>query len=360
MLFSEGTRRYLKAVAQSPEAFASSLKRIIGEMITELTFGACADNEGNDYVAKHETLLDYSKKAAAGYVVDFFPILKFIPSWFPFAQFQRDAKVWRSFLKEVRTEMFEGVQQRMAANESRSCYVANTIEELQRKAQAGADIRQDVQAVLDSGFAFYQGGVDTTEYAIKNFLLGVSLYPAVQARAREEIDRVVGNDRLPNFNDQDNLPYIHAIVLESLRWNPPIPFGFPNVSREDDTYLGYFIPKGTMVMKNLWQVSRDPNIYSDPPSFNPDRFVNEPKELDPREWVFGFGRRICAGNHLAYQISWIFIVSLLWGFEIKRPDGEPLLEQDVDRFDFAFLSAPKPFRCDFIPRDGIAGVFADD
>lgn len=64
-----------------------------------------------------------------------------------------------------------------------------------------------------------------TEYAIKNFLLGVSLYPAVQARAREEIDRVVGNDRLPNFNDQDNLPYIHAIVLESLRWNPPIPFG---------------------------------------------------------------------------------------------------------------------------------------
>lgn len=43
-------------------------------MITELTFGACADNEGNDYVAKHETLLDYSKKAAAGYVVDFFPI----------------------------------------------------------------------------------------------------------------------------------------------------------------------------------------------------------------------------------------------------------------------------------------------
>ncbi|KIO29664.1 hypothetical protein M407DRAFT_70163, partial [Tulasnella calospora MUT 4182] len=96
------------------------------------------------------------------------------------------------------------------------------------------------------GFSFFQ-----TEYTIKNFLLAISLYPEVQARAREEIDRVIDSDRLPNFDDQSNLPFIHAVVLESLRWNPPIPFGFPNVSREDDTYRGYFIPKGTMVMKNL-------------------------------------------------------------------------------------------------------------
>ncbi|KAG9031668.1 hypothetical protein FS837_002918, partial [Tulasnella sp. UAMH 9824] len=66
--------RYLKAVARSPRNFDASLKRIIGELITKLTFGACADSEGNDYVAKHETLLDYSKRAAAGYLVDFFPI----------------------------------------------------------------------------------------------------------------------------------------------------------------------------------------------------------------------------------------------------------------------------------------------
>ncbi|KAG9022132.1 cytochrome P450 1B1 [Tulasnella sp. UAMH 9824] len=152
--------RYLKAVARSPRNFDASLKRIIGELITKLTFGACADNEGNDYVAKHETLLDYSKRAAAGYLVDFFPILRFIPSWFPLAQFQRDAKVWRSFLKEVRQEMFEGVQQRMSKNEGHPCYVANTIEELQRtKAQSGADIHRHVQAALDSGFAFYQGSL---------------------------------------------------------------------------------------------------------------------------------------------------------------------------------------------------------
>lgn len=84
-------------------------------------------------------------------------------------------------------------------------------------------------------------------------------------------------------------------------------------------------------------VSRDPTIYNDPSTFNPDRFIDDPSTLDPREWAFGFGRRICPGNNLALQLNWIFIVSILWGFEIARPEGEPPLENDADRFDFDFL-----------------------
>ncbi|KAG8965056.1 hypothetical protein FRC05_003371 [Tulasnella sp. 425] len=394
VMFAElvaSARRYLESLAREPKAFDKTLHRILGETITELSFGAHNDGKGNDYVDKHETLVGFSKKAVAGYVVDLFPPLRFIPSWFPFAQFKRDAKIWKAYAESVRKLMFEGVQQRMAAGGFRSCYVLNSLEALRKLQASGVDVSDDEKAVMDSGFSFYQGksniahtplprivnnfdhfiihtpswekntgGVDTTQYTLKNFLLAMSLYPSVQSRAREEIDRIIGTGRCPDFTDQAHLPYVHAILLESLRWNPPAPAGFPHMSREDDTYNGYFIPKGTMILKNMWGVSRNPTIYSDPCSFNPDRFIDDPDILDPREWIFGFGRRSCPGMNMALQLSWIFIVSILWGYEIKRPEGETAFEDDADMFDFDFLSSPKPFRCDFIPREDTAEVLFDE
>ncbi len=59
--------------------------------------------------------------------------------------------------------------------------------------------------------------------------------------------------------------------------------------------------------------------------------------LDPRDFVFGFGRRICPGMDLAYHFAWIMIVTILWGFEIQRPEGEPPMAKDEDRFDFNFI-----------------------
>ena len=83
----------------------------------------------------------------------------------------------------------------------------------------------------------------------------MTLFPEVQRKAQDEIDRVVGNDRLPGFEDRDQLPYVDAIVKEVLRWHPIGPMGLPHTSTEDDTYEGYFIPKGALLMANIWFVS---------------------------------------------------------------------------------------------------------
>jgi cytochrome P450 len=86
------------------------------------------------------------------------------------------------------------------------------------------------------------------------FFLAMIVFPDVQRKAQEEIDRVVGPDRLPSFDDRDNLPYINAIVKEILRWHPVAPMGVPHVSTEDDLYDGYLIPKGALVLPNIWYV----------------------------------------------------------------------------------------------------------
>lgn len=89
------------------------------------------------------------------------------------------------------------------------------------------------------------------------FFLAMTLYPDVQHKAQEEIDRVVGSDRLPGFQDRENLPYIDAIVKEVLRWHPVAPMGLAHVSTEDDICEGYLIPKGALLLPNIWLVKSE-------------------------------------------------------------------------------------------------------
>jgi cytochrome P450 len=80
----------------------------------------------------------------------------------------------------------------------------------------------------------------------------MALFPDVQRKAQEEIDRVVGTHRLPSFGDRENLPYLDAIVQEVLRWHPVAPMGIPHMTTEDDIYEGYLIPKGALLLPNIW------------------------------------------------------------------------------------------------------------
>lgn len=80
----------------------------------------------------------------------------------------------------------------------------------------------------------------------------MTLHPEIQMKAHEEIDRVVGSDRLPGFQDRDHLPYVNAICSELLRWMPVGPLSVPRLLLEDDEYEGYYMPKGTLLLTNLW------------------------------------------------------------------------------------------------------------
>lgn len=80
----------------------------------------------------------------------------------------------------------------------------------------------------------------------ESFMIAMVLFPDVQRKAQAELDRVVGDSRLPDYDDMPNLPYIRAIVMEALRWMPILPFGIPHTCTADSTYKGYHIPKGAM------------------------------------------------------------------------------------------------------------------
>ena len=127
------------------------------------------------------------------------------------------------------------------------------------------------------------------------FFLAMIFNPKAMKKAQEELDRVVGKGELPGFAHRGDLPYIDALIKEVLRWNPPVPSGVPVRAMQDDVYRGCFIPAGATVIGNVWAICQNPDVYPDPKSFNPDRFLKDgkinPLVLDPEDRIFGAGRR---------------------------------------------------------------------
>jgi cytochrome P450 len=124
-------------------------------------------------------------------------------------------------------------------------------------------------------------------------LAGAIAHPDWTERARAELDRVCGNaQRLPTFADKDQLPYIQAVVKETLRWRPLVDAGVNHMSTEDFEFEGYYFPKGTLFTWNAWAISQNAKDYEDPDRFWPERFLDENLgNVLHGVWGFGAGRR---------------------------------------------------------------------
>ncbi|ETS78836.1 hypothetical protein PFICI_08689 [Pestalotiopsis fici W106-1] len=210
-------------------------------------------------------------------------------------------------------------------------------------------------AILAS--AFMIGGVETTASIMQWFSALIPSYPEIQKRAQAELDRVVGRDRLPQVEDEKNLPYCHAIVKEIERCHNPFWLGTPHVASEDFTYKGQFIPKDTVLVLNTWTMHHDPERHSDPHNFNPDRYLHDNLSsadssnlADPYQrdnWMFGAGRRICPGMWVAEREIWLAISRLIWAFDLEAVPEHPI---DLKEYDGLSGRSPVPFQIKLKPR----------
>uniref|UniRef100_A0AAU7NIQ6 Cytochrome p450 n=2 Tax=Pyraloidea TaxID=37573 RepID=A0AAU7NIQ6_MARVT len=140
--------------------------------------------------------------------------------------------------------------------------------------------------------------------AVLSMLLEILLvHPELQDRIHEEIDRVVGSGRLPNLDDRNKMPFTEACIREAMRVDTLVPLGVPHRATQPTTFHGYDIPEGTMFHANYLMLHKDKDIWGDPDTFRPDRFIVDGK-LDvskDRSLPFGAGRRLCAGETFARQ-----------------------------------------------------------
>jgi cytochrome P450 len=104
----------------------------------------------------------------------------------------------------------------------------------------------------------------------------MACFPEVQKKAQDEIDRIVGSGRLPTMADESQLPYIRAMIKETLRWMPTTVTGaVPHAATKDDEYMGHFIPQGAGIMLNVWAIHMDETRHPNPREFHPERYEND-------------------------------------------------------------------------------------
>ncbi|KAF8743120.1 Cytochrome P450, partial [Rhizoctonia solani] len=138
-------------------------------------------------------------------------------------------------------------------------------------------------------------------------------------------------DTLPKYEDEQEMPFVRAVIKEVLRWRPPLPAAVPHRLEQDDYYEGYYIPKDSSIICNIWAIHSNPDRYEDPHLFKPERFLDHTMSMadsiaqgDPFKrdhFAFGAGRRTCLGVQLAEQDIFLALSKLLWAFEFSAPPG---------------------------------------
>ena len=184
---------------------------------------------------------------------------------------------------------------------------------------------------------------------MQSFVLAALTYPEVMKDAQKQLDNLIG-DRFPTFEDRQSLPIVEALAKETLRWRPVSSGGIPHAVTQDDEYMGYHIPKGATILANHWAIDLDEEVYGkDALDFRPTRYLENP---DLPLASFGYGRRVCTGQHVAMNSLFINIARLLWAFNIEHATDEngKRIEADSLGYSQGFNSGPLPFKARFVVR----------
>ncbi|KAG9308363.1 cytochrome P450 [Chiua virens] len=205
-------------------------------------------------------------------------------------------------------------------------------------------------------------GAETVFSSIDTAILALMLHPEVQEVGQRAIDQLTGGQRLLSLEDRSKLPYIDAVLRETLRWNPVAPLAVPHRLTQPDSYGQWELPVGTTVIANSWHMLHDEAVYPNPSEFIPQRFINadgtlRDNILDPREIAFGFGRRICPGRYLGEESLWIAIATIIYLFDLSLPtdeNGTPIPPEI--KYESPFICRPSPFQCVFTPRSQAAAL----
>ena len=179
-------------------------------------------------------------------------------------------------------------------------------------------------------------GADTTTDSVQWAMSELIRNPEKLTKAKKELRSVIGEKAQVQENDIPKLPYLNAVIKESFRLHPPGPFLIPHEAEADLEINGYTIPRGARILVNVWAIGRDPSVWSNPESFEPERFVGGSVDYKGRDFgliPFGSGRRICPGLPLAHLMVHLMVASMIHEFDWEA--------QDVDMDDVFGLSLHK-------------------
>ena len=280
----------------------------------------CFGEKTEDFEAILHQSRDIIKFQSDGNLSDFFP--------------------WARRLLKKKTETFSGMCQcmmnrciRIEAEHLESyerTRVRSTIDALitakhlsSRKAE---DYGLTLDAIMHASQELFGAGADTTAATLQWLIRYVAQYPKVQQRLRQELDSVIGSERLPVPCDRANMPFTEAVFLETLRHSQVVPLGLPHATTSDTYLKGYELSKKSLILINLSSLGQDKTLFPDPSTFRPERFLTaNGTALDRTKansfMPFSAGRRRCIGEKIGRTAIFLILTSILQRYRIDSVSG---------------------------------------
>ncbi|KAK8080564.1 hypothetical protein PG997_008382 [Apiospora hydei] len=325
-------KRLMCGLLDEPDLWVDHVRRFTTSLVTQMVYGV---RTASIYDPKLRRLYDVIDEfvptvgSTESALLDFYPILRELPD--ALLPSKRKAKVQHANERALFLDHWTECKRRI--NEKTSmvrppCFGIDVF-----NAQKSGEFSNDEAAYVAS--TILEAGYDTTANTVMGFMQAMMLYPEAQQTAQEELDRVCGG-RMPTMDDVPNLPYIRAIVKETLRWMPTAILGVPHCAMRDDDYMGYKIPKNASVVTNVWGIHRDPKRYAHPDVFDPTRYLGD----DQTAAEAAANPDVSKRDHFVFGTS-----RILWGLRIQKaiaPDGSEITP-DPSKLSKGFLVHPEAF-----------------
>ncbi|KAF8814915.1 putative cytochrome P450 monooxygenase [Phlegmacium glaucopus] len=338
----------------SPEELYTHIMRTTVSTITSLIYGkrfpVFKHSEAEVYF-KTVKLANEVNDTTRFPPVEIMPWIKYIPRWLA---------PWTTHLdlmKLVRNRLFDSLldecDQAVKMGRGTGCYIEKVLD---RQEELGLS-RKDISFL---GAVLMDGGAETSASFLKAFVLALLSYPECQQCIHTEIDRVIGSARMPNLADYEQLPYLQGFINEIHRFRPLGPLAVPHMATEDITYKGHVIPKDTLLFMNTWGIMHDPDIFEEPETFRPERFLENSFGTKPGADIrgfrdnfgFGAGRRICPGERMGRRTIALNAINLVWAFVFSPLKATEPFTLGMDRYnELGMVLVPNPFVCDVKVRD---------
>ncbi|KAI5120525.1 hypothetical protein M0805_004533 [Coniferiporia weirii] len=338
-LLQKETQAMVEGLVEKPMLYEEHIRKNAAAIIMMVGYGYTVTDLEDIFIAhaKETSQITGWAMAPGRWLVDSFPLLRFVPSWFPGAGFKRRAGEWRARFDYLSRVPHAWVKSQIADGKALPSFTSKFL--CPEDGSYPSAEEEDIIQWCASGL--YAGAADTTVSALLSFVMLMALYPDVQRRAQAEVDEKIGRGNVAEFDRLDNIPYVSAVLKEMLRYAPVGPLALPHKVIQNDEYSGFRISKDTAVIANVWAILHDARSYPSPFTFDPERFLGCSDKLDsegrrvqpqpdPRRFSFGFGARVCPGSQFAEKWLLLSMCSILASCDIRKAKGVNVTPENVE------------------------------
>uniref|UniRef100_A0A1A7X9X6 Cytochrome P450 1A n=3 Tax=Iconisemion striatum TaxID=60296 RepID=A0A1A7X9X6_9TELE len=296
----------------------------VANVICGMCFGRRYDHHDQELVGLVNLSEDFVRVTGSGNPADFIPILQYLPNK-QMTKFIEINNRFCNFVQKIVSEHY-GTFDKDNIRDITDSLIDHCED---RKLDENSNIQMSDEKVVGIVNDLFGAGFDTVSTCLSWSVMYLVAYPEIEQRLFEEIKDKIGLDRSPKLSDRNNLPLLEAFILELFRHSSFLPFTIPHCTTKHTSLNGFFIPKDTCVFINQWKINQDPELWDNPSSFNPDRFLSadgtEVNKVDGEKvLVFGLGRRRCIGEVIARNEVFLFLAIIIQKLHFYKLPGEPL------------------------------------